>query len=359
MVKPNPEGLREQRIHTPVLLREVIQYIQPRNGGIYLDCTVGLGGHASAILENTSPDGRIIGIDLDKDAIAIAQKNLSRFQDRVILIHGNFAHLDKILDELDISSVDGILMDLGVSSLQLEMPYRGFSFLRSGPLDMRMDRNCPYPAEEGEAIYKTVLSAKRTVGQGYHPHGPRRGGEANMPTAEQELNTRSREELAEIFYKFGEERWAARIASEIVKFRAKQPLTNTLQLVDIIERVIPKKSRKSKIHPATRIFQALRIHVNQELDNLDSGLKHAVKALKPGAVICVISFHSLEDRIIKQTFRFLSRKCICPPKAPICICNHKPSLKLLTQKPIIPQSEEIQQNPRARSAKLRAARALV
>ena len=171
MVKPNPETLWEQYIHIPVLLQEVIQHIQPRSGGIYLDCTVGLGGHASAILENSSPDGRLIGIDLDKDAIAIAQKNLSRFQNRVILIHGNFVNLDKILEELDISSVDGILMDLGVSSLQLETPHRGFSFLKSGPLDMRMDGNCPYSVQtfpltkggrgvvrkslEGEAIHKT------------------------------------------------------------------------------------------------------------------------------------------------------------------------------------------------------------
>ncbi|MFQ6040837.1 MAG: 16S rRNA (cytosine(1402)-N(4))-methyltransferase RsmH [Candidatus Poribacteria bacterium] len=343
MVKPNAESLYEHCIHTPVLLKEVIQYIQPKSGGIYLDCTVGLGGHASAILENSSPDGRLIGIDLDEDAIAIAKKNLSRFQNRVILIHGNFAHLDKILEELNISTVDGILMDLGVSSLQLETPHRGFSFLKSGPLDMRMNGNCSYSAKKGEAIRKMELWAR----------------EKNMVTAERELNTRSKEELTEIFYKFGEERWADRIASEIVKARVKRPLTNTLQLVDVIERAIPKTLRQSKIHPATRIFQALRIHVNQELDNLKFGLKHIVKALKPGGVICVISFHSLEDRIIKRTFRFLSSKCICPPRAPICMCNHKPSLKLLTSKPITPQSEEIQQNPRARSAKLRAAMALL
>ncbi|MBC8229970.1 16S rRNA (cytosine(1402)-N(4))-methyltransferase RsmH [bacterium] len=343
MVNLDSENLWKQCVHTPVLLKEVIQYIQPRSGGIYLDCTVGLGGHAKAILENSSPDGRLIGIDLDKDAIAIAKKNLSEFQNRLILIPGNFAHLDEILEELDISGVDGILMDLGVSSLQLETSYRGFSFLKSGPLDMRMDGT--YSAEGSEAIYKR--KSKILVNK------------TNVVTAGQELNTRSREELAEIFYKFGEERWAGRIASEIVKVRAKQPLTNTLQLVDIIERVIPKRSRKFKLHPATSVFQALRIHVNRELDNLELGLKHAVKALRPGSVICIISFHSLEDRIIKQTFRFLSRKCICPPIVPICMCNHKPSLKLLTPKPIIPQNEEIQQNPRSRSAKLRAAMALL
>ena len=343
MVKSNSESLYERCIHNPVLLKEVIQYIQPRSGGVYLDCTVGLGGHASVILENSSPDGRLIGIDLDGDAISIARENLSRFPNRVILIHGNFARVDKILAELDISTVDGILMDLGVSSLQLETPHRGFSFLKSGPLDMLMNRNCSYSAKKGEASRKTGLWAR----------------EENMVTAEQELNTKSKEELTEIFYKFGEERWADRIASEIVKARAKQPLTNTLQLVDIIERAIPKTSRQSKIHPATRVFQALRIHVNRELENLELGLKHAVKALRPGGIICTISFHSLEDRIIKRTFRFLSRKCICPPRAPICICNHKPSLKLLTPKPIIPKSEEIQQNPRARSAKLRAAMAIL
>jgi 16S rRNA (cytosine1402-N4)-methyltransferase len=324
MVKSKAEKF-EPYVHLPVLLKEVIQYLQPRSGGIYLDCTVGLGGHASALLAKSSPDGKLIGIDLDKDAIAIAQKNLSRFQNRVILIHGNFANLDRILAEINIPGVDGILMDLGVSSLQLETPCRGFSFLKSGPLDMRMNRGC----------------------------------QQDMVTAERELNTKSREELAEIFYKFGEERWAKRIASEIVRVRAKKKITNTLQLADIIERVIPKKARRFRIHPATKVFQALRIHVNKELENLEVGLRRAVKALKPGGIICAISFHSLEDRIIKQTFRFLSLKCICPPKAPICICNHKPSLRLITSNPIVPQNEEIRQNPRARSAKLRAASALL
>jgi len=347
MVKSNAESLFKHFVHEPVLLQEVIQYIQPRSGGIYLDCTVGLGGHASAILENSSPDGRLIGLDLDEDAIVIAQRNLNRFQDRALLIYGNFARLDEILANLNISGVDGILMDLGVSSLQLETPCRGFSFLKSGPLDMRMNGDCQIHQSrvfrrEGKVNHQEKSSVS----------------EANMVTAEQTLNTRSREELAEIFYKFGEERWANRIASEILKIRTKQPITNTLQLVDIIKKAIPKKSQKAKIHPATRVFQALRIYVNAELDNLELGLKNAVKALKPGAAICAISFHSLEDRIVKQLFRFLSLKCICPPKAPICVCNHKPSLKLLTPKPIIPQIEEIQENPRARSAKLRAALAL-
>jgi 16S rRNA (cytosine1402-N4)-methyltransferase len=353
MVNSNAESLDERCIHTPVLLKEVVQYIQPRSGGIYLDCTVGLGGHASAILENSSPDGRLIGIDLDREAILIAQENLSRFKNRVILSHENFAHLDKLLQQLDIPSVDGILMDLGVSSLQLETPQRGFSFLKSGPLDMRMDKNC-YLARKAEALHMTKSSSSKAS---YKINSP--VSKENGITAERELNTRSKEELTEIFYKFGEERWANRIASEIVKFRARRPLINTLQLVDVIERAVPRALRRAKIHPATRIFQALRIHVNQELDNLELGLKHVVEALRPGGIVCIISFHSLEDRIIKKTFRFLSRACICPPRAPICVCGHKPSLKLLTPKPIIPQSEEIQQNPRARSAKLRAAMALL
>ena len=307
--------------HIPVLLSEVIHYIQPYSGGVYLDCTVGLGGHAAAILEASSPDGKIIGIDWDKKALTIARSNLNRFHDRVILVQDNFVNVDAILDAHGIALVDGILMDLGISALQLETPSRGFSFLHSGSLDMRMDVRIPYSAEHV-------------------------------------INTKGKGELTDIFYRFGEERWARKIASAIVQEREKYPVTNTRQLAKIIERVVPKAQRKSRLHPATKIFQALRIYVNRELDNLKRGLQNAIAKLKPNGAICVISFHSLEDRIIKRTFRFLSQKCICPPEVPICVCNHKPSLQLLTKKPVVPQSEEIQQNPRARSAKLRAAIAL-
>ncbi len=307
------------RRHIPVLLKEVIDYVEPRSGNTYLDCTVGLGGHSKAILEYSSPNGRLVGIDLDEDAIAIAQENLKPYKDRITLVHGNFAHLDEILERLGITGVDGILMDVGVSSLQLATPERGFSFLLSGPLDMRMDRTDTY-------------------------------------TAGQMLNQKSKDELAEIFFSFGEERWAKRIASRIVEERAKSAITDTVALAEIIKRAVPVKSHR--IHPATRVFQALRIYVNQELDNLEAGLKNAVKALNENGKICVISFHSLEDRIVKRYFNLLSRRCICPPSAPECVCNHKPSLKVLTKRPIVPQSEEINQNPRARSAKLRVAAAL-
>jgi len=305
--------------HIPVLLKEVIHYLEPGSGNTYLDCTVGLGGHAKAILEYSSPDGRLVGIDLDTDAIAMAQENLNQYKDRITLVHGNFAHLNEILERLGITGVDGILMDVGASSLQFATPERGFSFILSGPLDMRMDKTAMY-------------------------------------TAGQMLNQKSEDELAEIFFSFGEERWAKRIASRIVEERAKGIITDTVKLAEIIKRAVPVKSRR--IHPATRVFQALRIYVNGELDNLKAGLKNAVEALNENGKICVISFHSLEDRIVKRYFNLLSRKCICPPALPECICNHKPSLKVLTKRPIVPQSEEIKQNPGARSAKLRVAAAL-
>lgn len=305
--------------HIPVLLEEVIHYLEPRSGGIYLDCTLGLGGHAQAILASSSPSGRLIGLDLDADAIAIAQENLNQYGDRITLVHGNFAHLNKILAQLGIAGVDGILMDVGASSLQFATPERGFSFTLSGPLDMRMDRT-------------------------------------GTSTAARVLNQKSGEELAEIFFAFGEERWAKRIAARIVEERRKDAITDTVRLAKIVARAVPVKPRR--IHPATRVFQALRIYVNRELENLEAGLKNAVKVLNERGKICVISFHSLEDRMVKRYFNLQSRKCICPPSMPECVCNHKPSLQVLTKRPVVPQSEEIEQNPRARSAKLRAAVAI-
>ena len=277
---------------------------------------MGLGGHAAAILGASAPNGRLLGIDLDAEALAIAREQLGGYKQRLTLVHGNFAHLDRLLEVYSISDIDGILFDLGVSSLQFDTSDRGFSFTRSGPLDMRMNPDQSFSAAEV-------------------------------------VNQSSVEELADIFARFGEERWAQRIARKTVQSRKIRPITTTLQLAEIVRRTIPQKSGRSRVHPATRVFQALRIYVNDELENLQSGLDCAVSALKPGGRICVISFHSLEDRIVKQRFRTRSRGCICPPQTPICVCDHKPSLQILTKRPIIPHPEEIRRNPRSRSAKLR------
>ncbi len=302
--------------HVPVMAQEVIDYLITGGGGVYLDCTVGTGGHAAKIMEMTSPYCRLVGIDTDPQAIALAEQSLRQYGDRVSLIHGNFADLGQILSQQGISEVDGVLMDLGVSTLQLNTPSRGFSFTHCGPLDMRMDQ---------------------TVGQ----------------PISYDLDKKDTAELAEIIREFGEERWAKRIAASIVEARKKSPLTTTKQLAVIVERSIPRSS--GRIHPATRTFQALRIHKNDELRNLKSGLDQAIPALRSGGRICVISFHSLEDRIVKRKFRAMERGCVCPPDAPVCVCGRKPQLKLLTKRPVTPGTEEIKVNPRCRSAKLRAA----
>jgi 16S rRNA (cytosine1402-N4)-methyltransferase len=304
--------------HISVLVNEVIELLQPKEDGYYIDGTVGLGGHSASILRACAPDGYLLGVDLDSEALAIARENLSGFRGQWTLVHGNFAHLDVILETHSVTDVDGVLLDLGVSSLQLDRPDRGFSFTHSGPLDMRMN---PYQS----------LSAEEVV------------------------NRSSEEKLTDIFWDFGEERYARNIAHRIVQCRKNRPITTTLQLAEIVQSAIPPKARTSRIHNATRVFQALRIYVNDELMRLQLGLNCAVSALAPGGRICVISFHSLEDRIVKQRFRKLSCSCVCPPKTPICVCNHKPSLQILTKRPITPQPDEIRKNPRCRSAKLRAA----
>lgn len=307
-----------ETVHISVLISEVIELLQPKNNGYYVDGTVGLGGHAAAILRACAPDGCLLGVDVDLEALSIAKEKLRGFNERFTLVHEDFAHLDVILESHSVTDVDGILLDLGVSSLQLDSPERGFSFTRSGPLDMRMNPNQPLSAEEV-------------------------------------VNSSSEEKLTEIFWNFGEERYARSVAHQIVQSRRIQPITTTLQLAEIVQGAIPPKARRSRIHNATRVFQALRIYVNDELKCLQSGLDCAVSALAPGGRICVISFHSLEDRIVKQRFHFLSCTCVCAPQTPICVCGHKPSLHTLTKRPITPQPDEIQKNPRSRSAKLRAA----
>ena len=313
--------------HIPVLCDKVVDFLKPKSDGVYIDGTVGLGGHSATILETSAPTGRVIGIDLDAEALTVAENRLHAFGERCSFINGNFAEMDVLLERHSIHAVDGILLDLGVSSLQLDTPHRGFSFNRTGPLDMRMN------------LGQALDSAKETT-----------------LTAMKVINDSTLDVLADIFKRYGEERYAKRIAGQIVQARQQEPITTTTQLAEIVKQAVPQKT--FKIHPATRVFQALRIHVNAELDNLVSGLDVAISLLKPSGYLCVITFHSLEDRIVKHCFQTCARTCICPPKMPICICEHKPSVEVLTKRPVLPSETEVQNNPRARSAKLRVVRKL-
>ena len=315
--------------HISVLCDKVIDFLNPKSDGVYIDGTVGLGGHSAAILEASAPNGRVIGIDLDVEALTIAKDRLHVFGERYSLTNGNFAEMDALLETRhSVHAVDGILLDLGVSSLQLDAPHRGFSFNHTGPLDMRMSP-------------RQVLNNER---------------EAEILTAMQVVNDSPLDVLVDIFKRYGEERFAKRIARRIIQTRRETPITTTTQLAEIVKRTVPEGV--SKIHPATRVFQALRIHINAELENLEMGLDAAIQLLKPGGCLCVITFHSLEDRIVKHRFQTCARACVCPPKTPICICEHIASLEILTKRPILPDAVEVQHNPRARSAKLRVARKL-
>ena len=313
--------------HIPVLYNRVVEFLRPKPDGVYIDGTVGLGGHSAAILETSAPDGRVIGIDLDVEALSIAEDRLRAFGERCSLVNGNFAEMDVLLERYSVHAVDGILLDLGVSSLQLDTPHRGFSFSHTGPLDMRMNS-------------REALGSDRNT----------------TMTAMQIVNDSPMDVLADIFKRYGEERFAKRIAHRVVRARQQEPITTTTQFAEIVKQTVPQKA--SKIHPATRVFQALRIHVNAELENLEAGLDAAVSLLKLNGCLCVITFHSLEDRIVKHRFRTWAKTCICPPKTPVCICEHSPSVEILTKRPVLPNETEIQQNPRARSAKLRAVRKL-
>jgi len=294
--------------HIPVMPKEVLSWLVREASGIYLDCTVGYSGHAEQVLEASSPDSRLIGLDRDVAAIAASRKRLARFGDRVLLVHGHFMDLKQHLAGSGISQVDGILFDLGVSSLQLEEPARGFSFQVDGPLDMRMDQSM-------------------------------------SGTAADLVNRWPEPQLADAIFQFGEERFSRRIARAIVRARERRPLATTRELVSVIEGAVPANYRRGRIHCATRTFQAIRIAVNQELQSLEPALHNAADVLSPGGRLCVISFHSLEDRIVKHTLRTLSSK-------------NDPALMVLTKKPQIPTREESDVNPRSRSAKLRAAERL-
>jgi 16S rRNA (cytosine1402-N4)-methyltransferase len=303
--------------HCPVLLNEVIKFLNCKKGGVYIDCTLGLGGHAQKILKEIGPSGKLIGIDCDEDAINLAKKKLGCYQDNIIYVRDNFSNLAKIIKAKKIIEVDGVLFDFGVSSFQIENVQRGFSFNSEAYLDMRMDKRIPF-------------------------------------TAKDVVNNFTREQIETILYQYGEEKYASLIAKNIVKTRVNEPIVTTVQLVNVIKEAVPHKFY-SRIHLATRTFQALRIEVNKELENIEQGLIQAVGLLKKGGRIAAISFHSLEDRIVKNKFREFSGICTCPMSIPICTCGQKKILNILTKKPVSPTEKEVQFNPRARSARLRVA----
>jgi len=324
----------EHSQHVPVMLEEVLRFLHPVPGGLYIDGTLGGGGHTAAILAQSAPDGRVLGIDTDEQALQRVRARLSPFVEsgRLVLAHGNFADMGRIANENGFAVVQGVLLDLGFSSDQMDNPQRGFSFGADGPLDMRLDQTLE-------------LSAVDLV------------------------NDASEQELADIFWKYGEEKRSRQIARRIVREREQEPITRTAQLAKIAAAGVPFKS--GTIHPATRVFQALRIAVNQELERLETVLPQILdllhvpeqntagqESLESGGRMAVIAFHSLEDRIVKDFMRHEATDCICPPRMPVCICGHKARLRILTAKPLTPGIAETEQNPRARSAKLRIAEAV-
>lgn len=303
--------------HEPVLLAEMMHYLQCRTGGVYVDATLGGGGYAQRIVEAIGPEGKFVGIDQDEEAIHFCQKKFSPFSN-VYIYKSNFRKLSVVLKILQLEKIDGVVFDLGVSRHQLVTAERGFSFARVGPLDMRMDKEF-------------------------------------QRTASTLVNTLSEKELSQLIYTYSQERWAKRIARNIVRARELKEISTTRELAEIIERSVPRSFWPQSIHPATRTFQALRLAVNSELDALREGILVAVQHLKKGGRIVMVSYHSLEDRMVKNLFKDLSATCVCPPRLPHCVCGKNPLLEIITRKPVIPAEEEICQNPSARSAKLRAA----
>ena len=303
--------------HTSILLAESVEFLITDKNGIYVDCTMGGAGHSSAFAAQLEAGGFLIGIDQDDDAIAAgSERLLNKFTCKTTVAKSNFENFSQVLDSMGIDEIDGIFFDLGVSSYQLDTPERGFSYMHDGPLDMRMNKEASLDAEYIVNHYKE-------------------------------------EELADIIHRYGEERWAKRIAQFIVAARKEKPLTTTFELVDVIKKAIPKGARLDGPHPAKRTFQAIRIEVNNELEILADTMERAVNRLKSGGRIGVITFHSLEDRIIKQTFAKLAKGCTCPPQLPVCVCGKKPLLRKTGN--IVPSKAEVEENPRSRSARLRYA----
>ncbi len=305
-------------VHVPVLAVQTLAALAPRSGGVYIDGTLGGAGHSSLILEQSAPDGFLLGIDRDDDALRAAGKKLAPFAGRFTLVKGNYADMDELARQCGVTAADGVLLDIGVSSFQLDEGSRGFSYSQDAPLDMRMDRS-------------------------------------QSLTAEQLVNEAPVEELTRILYEYGEEKWAARIAEFIADERSRGRIESSGRLVEIIKKAVPAGARDKDQHPAKRTFQALRIAVNGELEALSAGLEAALGLLRPGGRLAVITFHSLEDRIVKDCFRLHATDCICPPRQPVCTCGHKADIKLYNRRPITADNDELASNPRSRSANLRVA----
>ena len=307
--------------HKSVLLEECMTALAIRPSGVYVDGTAGGAGHSSEIASRLGEGGRLIALDQDETAVAVATERLSRFGARASVVRSNFCELDAVCKTLEIERIDGLLLDLGVSSYQLDTAERGFSYQADAPLDMRMDIRNPITA--------------RTV-----------------------VNEYSEDRIRKILFEYGEERFSSRIAANIIREREKAPIETTGELVEIIKRSIPAAARDGGHHPAKRSFQALRIEVNAELDVIAPAIRSAVRLLNPGGRIAIITFHSLEDRIVKQTFASLAEGCTCPKNFPVCVCGKRPEVKVISRKPILPSKEELEENPRSRSAKLRVAEKL-
>ena len=304
--------------HKSVLFDECMEGLNIKPDGIYVDGTLGGGGHSSGICERLGPNGTLIGIDRDQDALNAASKRLEKYNCNKIFVQSNYSDIASVLEELEIDEIDGALLDLGVSSFQLDNPERGFSYMNDAPLDMRMSQSDSF-------------------------------------TAADVVNDYDKKELTNIISKYGEERWASRIADFIVKAREDKPLESTFELVDVIKAAIPASARRTGPHPAKRTFQAIRIEVNDELGQLERAVEEFCDVLAPKGRLCIITFHSLEDRIVKDIFNQRANPCTCPKEFPVCVCGKKADIKKVTGKPIVSSEEELEVNPRARSAKLRVA----